>query len=248
MTGLLLSLAFLFWIGSTAGWVIEVFYRRFFSRTSSQRKWINPGFCTGPYLPLYGLGLCCLYLIASIPLLGPEHPILGKILAFAVMAVALTLLEFLAGLISVGIFKVRLWDYSDERWNLFGIICPKFSAFWSLFGILYIVLLHPMVQRAVSWLAHNLAFSFFIGVFFGIFLIDVIHAANVIARLRRFAEENQVIVRFENLKVQIRLAHERAKEKYHFFRPFSTVQPLRDFLAEHSLAFDNKFRFFRRKK
>lgn len=34
-----LTLAFLFFIGSIAGWIMELFYRR----TISGRKWINPG-------------------------------------------------------------------------------------------------------------------------------------------------------------------------------------------------------------
>ena len=57
---LFLTLAFLFSIGSTAGWVLELFYRHFASGKKGQRKWINPGFCTGPYLPIYGCGLCVL--------------------------------------------------------------------------------------------------------------------------------------------------------------------------------------------
>lgn len=61
-----LILGFLFCIGSLAGWVPEVFYRRFFSSVNPERKWINPGFCTGPYLPLYGSGLCILHLPASL--------------------------------------------------------------------------------------------------------------------------------------------------------------------------------------
>ena len=63
---LFLTLAFLFFIGATTGWVIEVLFRRFLSSANPERKWINPGFCTGPYLPLYGVGLCLLYLIASL--------------------------------------------------------------------------------------------------------------------------------------------------------------------------------------
>lgn len=59
-----LTLAFLFAIGSVAGWVLEVFFRRFYSAGNPGRKWINPGFCTGPYLPIYGCGLCVLYLIS----------------------------------------------------------------------------------------------------------------------------------------------------------------------------------------
>lgn len=57
-----LVLAFLFFIGSCFGWVLELLYRNL---THRHKKWINPGFCTGPYLPIYGFGLCTLFLLAS---------------------------------------------------------------------------------------------------------------------------------------------------------------------------------------
>ena len=49
---LFLTLAYLFFIGSTLGWVAELLYRRFLSGANPERKWINPGFCVGPYVPL----------------------------------------------------------------------------------------------------------------------------------------------------------------------------------------------------
>ena len=55
-----LTLAFLFFIGSVLGWVLELFYRTFISTSNPEHHWINPGFCTGPYLPIYGSGLCVL--------------------------------------------------------------------------------------------------------------------------------------------------------------------------------------------
>ena len=58
-----LCLAYLFFIGSTFGWVLELFFRKFFSGTNPEHKWINPGFCVGPYVPLYGFGLCILFLL-----------------------------------------------------------------------------------------------------------------------------------------------------------------------------------------
>lgn len=61
---LFLTIAFLFFIGSMAGWVIEVVFRRFFSSANPERKWINPGFLSGPYLPLYGFSLCVLFLLS----------------------------------------------------------------------------------------------------------------------------------------------------------------------------------------
>ena len=59
----LLVFAFLFFIGSCLGWGIEVIFRKFFSHSNPQHKWINPGFLTGPYLPLYGFGLWGMYFV-----------------------------------------------------------------------------------------------------------------------------------------------------------------------------------------
>ena len=60
---LLLTLAFLFFIGSVLGWVLELLFRNL---TQHPDKLVNPGFCTGPWLPIYGFGLCALYLLASL--------------------------------------------------------------------------------------------------------------------------------------------------------------------------------------
>ena len=43
-----LTLACLFFIGSVTGWVIELLFRNI---VHHNKKWVNPGFCTGPYLP-----------------------------------------------------------------------------------------------------------------------------------------------------------------------------------------------------
>ena len=61
-----LTLAFLFFIGSVIGWGLELFFRRIISKG----EWINPGFLVGPYLPLYGFGLCVFYLLSQINLNG----------------------------------------------------------------------------------------------------------------------------------------------------------------------------------
>lgn len=56
-----LTLAFLFFIGSIVGWILELFYRRIVSNG----KWINPGFLVGPYLPLYGFRIMCILFVIS---------------------------------------------------------------------------------------------------------------------------------------------------------------------------------------
>lgn len=240
---LFLTLAFLFFIGSLVGWVIELLFRRFISTANPERKWINPGFCVGPYIPLYGVGLCLLFLLASLePYLQIPHPVWEKIILFAVMALCMTVLEYLTGLFCLKLLKVRLWDYSGEKWHIQGIICPKFSLIWATLGALYYFLIHPHILTALGWLSRNLAFSFVVGMFFGVFILDVIHSAQLVAKLKQFAEDNEVIIRYEHLKSHIRARTAKTKQKYHFFRPFRSDKPLGEHIRELRGSFEKHVR------
>lgn len=224
----LLILAFLFFVGSTVGWVMELVFRKYFSDANPEHKWINPGFCTGPYLPIYGFGLCALYLLASME----QRFGLSKAVLFILMAVSMTVIEYIAGILCLKFSKLRLWDYSNEWGNVQGIICPKFSLFWAILGAVYYFLIHPFILDALNWLSRNLAFSFFIGMFFGVFLVDYVHSAQLVAKIKAYAEDNHVVIRYEALKVQIRRTHELNRQKYHFFRPLHSEIPLREHLKE----------------
>lgn len=245
--GMFLKLAFLFFIGSVFGWVLELFFRRFFSSANPERKWINPGFCTGPYIPLYGCGLCLLYLIS---LLETHHiisnPVWHRICMFVFMAAAMTAIEYLVGVIGLKITKIRLWDYSSEWGNIQGVICPKFSLVWAVLGILYFYRVHPHILASLTWLSQNLAFSFVIGLFFGVFLVDIVHSAQLVSKLKQFAEENNVIVQYEALKEHIRRRREMAKQKYRFFHPFHTDIPLTEHLLELKTSFEQVRRKLRK--
>lgn len=238
-----LILAFLFFIGSVSGWGLEVLFRRFFSAANPERRWINPGFCTGPYLPLYGSGLCLLYLIAGLEQFNLiQSPFWNRAVLFLAMAVCMTTIEYIAGFASLKLANVRLWDYTGEWGNIQGIICPKFSFFWAVLGAIYYFLIHPHILSALVWLSNNLAFSFFIGLFYGVFLVDVAQSAQLVAKLRRYAEENQVIVRYEAIKAEIRRRHEQSRRKYHFFRPFRTEFSLLEHLQDLRDTFERRIK------
>lgn len=228
--GVFLTLAFLFFIGSVFGWVLELLYRNIVHKHD---RWINPGFCTGPYVPLYGFGLCILFLLAT---LEDRHfianPVLNKIVTIGLMAVAMTLIEYIAGVICLKLLKVRLWDYSDQWGNIQGLICPAFSLIWGLVGAVYDLFIHPHILDSLRWLSGNLAFSFVIGMFFGVFLIDAAHSAQLVTKMKQFAEEYQVVLTYEQIKKDIRDRRRERAQKYHFFRPFQTEQSLREHLKD----------------
>ena len=155
---LFLTLAYLFFIGSVSGWVLELFFRKFFSGSNPEHRWINPGFCTGPYLPIYGFGLCALYLFALLGnVTGFDDSISGRALLFLGMALSMTAIEYLAGIMLLKWAKLRLWDYSKLWGNVQGLICPLFSCFWAMLGAGYYFFLHPRILHALAWLSANLA-------------------------------------------------------------------------------------------
>ena len=122
---LALVLASLFFVGSVLGWCLELLFRNIVHRSE---KIINPGFCTGPYLPIYGFGLCTLFLLASLEEKSViADPFWNRVALVVAMGAGMTAIEYIAGLFCLKYLKVRLWDYSDLWGNIQGIICPIFS-------------------------------------------------------------------------------------------------------------------------
>lgn len=229
-----LMLAFLFFIGSLAGWCLEVVFRKFFSKANPSHKWINPGFLNGPYLPLYGFGVCILFILSTFencPFF--KYCSKNKIFLFLSMGIIMTLIEYIAGIIFIKNLKVKLWDYSEKRGNIQGIICPQFSLIWVVVGAIYYYFVHPRILNALRWLSQNLAFSFFIGLFFGFFIIDVTYSSNILCKIRNFAKNNNIIVKYEELKAYILESKEKSYEKARFIFAMHSKVPIIDHLNKY---------------
>lgn len=189
----LVIISTLFVIGSLFGWVIELFFRRFVS----QKKWMNPGFLTGPYLPIYGFGVAVLYGVSNIPL-GIESQALDIIIRVVMIGVGMTLIEFIAGLIFIKGFKIKLWDYSNRKGNIMGIICPIFSLAWLAVGSLYYFLLNPVLVKGISWISENLIYTYFVGAVIGAMIVDFAYSVHLATKIKEFKELQNV--RFEEFK------------------------------------------------
>ena len=89
-----------------------------------------------------------MYLIASLENFQLiKYPFWNKLALFAVTALCMTVIEYIAGIICLKVAKVRLWDYTNEWGNIQGIICPKFSLIWAILGAVYYYLIHPRICK-----------------------------------------------------------------------------------------------------
>ncbi len=221
-----LQFIFIFYMGCTLGWILELFYRRI-----AHGKWINPGFLIGPYLPIYGFGLATLTLI----FLLFKDSNLNPIIIILLMGVLMTLIELVGGIIGLK-NNVKLWDYSDQWGNYKGIICPLFSAIWTAIGALYYFILAPYVMHALDWFSKNLAFSYTLGLFTGCIIIDFIYSGKLYLKIREYAKNNDITVKYEQFKMHIKDAQAKRKEKYSFLNPFKQSKPLKDYLVDYKKA------------
>lgn len=245
-----LVLAFLFFVGALLGYILEFLFRNLISHSGPRGKYfINPGFCKGPYLPIYGVGLTAMFVITYLVNIYLDSP--PAFLIIIIIAIVMTLIEFIGGVFLLKVMNMRLWDYRDRPGNVMGVICPLFSFFWGVIGAIYYLFIHPVALDGIIWLTNNLAFSFFIGLFYGVFLIDDYVSTKDAIDIKHFGDANGIVVKYEELKDLLTRKRKEASKKFKFFNQAAIENmPLIDTLSKYSEILEDKAETFksRRKK
>ena len=115
---------FFFYFYCFFGWIFE---STFVSVKS--RKFVNRGFMRGPFLPLYGSG-AVMMLVVSMPFRE------NLIMTYVAGCIGATVLEYVTGVTMEALFKVRYWDYSNQKFNFQGHVCLGTTLAWGLLTIL----------------------------------------------------------------------------------------------------------------
>ena len=108
-----------FLIFSFLGWCAEVLFH-----VLKSGRFVNRGLGHVPFCPVYGVGIC----LSSLLLGGVRSFVL---LALLSMAIA-TAVELAVGYLADRLLGCRLWDYSGEKGNILGYVCPRFSLVWDV--------------------------------------------------------------------------------------------------------------------
>jgi uncharacterized membrane protein len=257
--GIFLSYLFLFMVGSFLGYLLEVLFRRFVS----MKRWMNPGFLKGPCLPLYGIGTCALYFLSNTSfdyLLSPTSrattdffygeriyssegflspsgslPFYAvSIIAILLIGAAMTLIEFIAGLIFVKGLRIRLWNYSKLKGNIMGIICPLFSLIWAGVGAIYRFALRPLVNYLVYISVPEIrVVTFLIGIYYGILIIDFIYSMKLTIKVTGMAYQNKFVVDFQKLRNNLAKKEFKSKKIVDLKATISTsLSPVKEKLSD----------------
>ncbi len=154
------------------GWCLEVVYQ-----AVEHARFINRGFLNGPYCPIYGVGV----LIVTATL----EPLKNDLIILYIGSVILTtVLELVTGFLLEKIFHAHWWDYSEEKFNLGGYICLKFSLLWGVACLVVVRLIFPVTQRFVERIPHKLGVML-ISVFMVGFASDLVITVLAIVHIKK---------------------------------------------------------------
>lgn len=126
------------------GFLLEVAFARVSGHPKRDRKCL----ILLPLCPVYGLGACLILLLASVAD-GPLWVALAG-------GLAATGAELVMGMFYRFVLGVDFWDYTGMPGSLNGLICPVFSACWTVLSLALVYAVHPPVAalaaRIPAWL------------------------------------------------------------------------------------------------
>ena len=138
LTESLINLVLLFFAYAFLGWCIEVTLKYF-----QFHRFINRGFLTGPWLPIYGSGAALITVV--IKGLAPLEFSVGT--TFAVSFLLCGFLEYMTSYVLEKRFHARWWDYSQKPMNLHGRVWIGNLILFGLGGVVIVDLINPLLLR-----------------------------------------------------------------------------------------------------
>ena len=134
----LMNLMLLFFAYAFLGWCIEVTLKYF-----QFHRFINRGFLTGPWLPIYGSGAALITI--AVNGLAPLESSVGT--TFVVSFILCGIVEYMTSFVLEKRFHARWWDYSQKPMNLHGRVWIGNLILFGLGGVLIVELFNPLLFR-----------------------------------------------------------------------------------------------------
>lgn len=129
-----------FILASFVGWAVETVYI-----SARSGHWVDRGMMFLPFCPLYGTGAILLLFILKTPRKG----IANKVHYLISGTLFLAVVQFFAGYILKYLFHHPFWDFSQEPFNLLGLISLESIAVWGILSFIYMMLVQPLFEKFV---------------------------------------------------------------------------------------------------
>ena len=127
----------MFFIYSFLGWCLEVIYA-----AVGRKKFVNRGFLNGILCPVYAFSM--VFMLVFMESLKENWFYL-----FLGCTIVGTVIELLTGLALEKMFHLRLWNYSEKKFQAGGYICVTASLAWGALGLVVIKFINPFFYMVI---------------------------------------------------------------------------------------------------
>ena len=211
MTENLINLILLFFAYAFLGWCIEVTLKYF-----QFHRFINRGFLTGPWLPIYGSGAALITI--AVRGLSPLEFSVGT--TFVISFILCGVIEYLTSYFLEKRFHARWWDYSQKPMNLHGRVWIGNLILFGLGGVLIVELFNPLLFRLSGHMSFRLRETLAI-VLSCIFAADYV-MSHFVLKLVKTGVESSEADDTEAINKEIRLL---LNDRSFFHRRFAEAYP-----------------------
>lgn len=114
------------------------------------------GILNGFWTPVYGIGAVTIlfisqYLFKNLHL----NKVLETIIMFIVVAIVLSFIEALGGILIEKLFGKVFWDYSGQKFNIGHYVSLEMSLVWGISSVIFVYIIHPLlkgfIKKIPSW-------------------------------------------------------------------------------------------------
>ena len=207
----LINLILLFFAYAFLGWCIEVTLKYF-----QFHRFINRGFLTGPWLPIYGSGAALITI--AVKGLSPLESSVGT--TFMVSFILCGVVEYMTSFVLEKRFHARWWDYSQKPMNLHGRVWIGNLILFGLGGVLIVEMINPLLLRLSGHLSFILRETLAI-ILSSIFTADYV-MSHFVLKLVKTGVENSEADDTEAINKEIRLL---LNDRSFFHRRFAEAYP-----------------------
>ena len=207
----LFNLILLFFAYAFLGWCIEVTLKYF-----QFHRFINRGFLTGPWLPIYGSGAALITI--AVKGLSPLESSVGT--TFMVSFILCGVVEYMTSFVLEKRFHARWWDYSQKPMNLHGRVWIGNLILFGLGGVLIVEMINPLLLRLSGHLSFRLRETLAI-ILSSIFTADYV-MSHFVLKLVKTGVENSEADDTEAINKEIRLL---LNDRSFFHRRFAEAYP-----------------------
>lgn len=180
---MILKILFLFMIYALIGWMWETPYVSF-----NEKKYINRGFLSGPYIPIYGFA--CITIILSMGIFNNmnNNSVITIICQILFISLVSAVWEYCTSFGLEIIFKTRWWDYSKHKFNFNGRIALDYTILFGIGGYILWRFVNPFVENVYDLLPTDVLYIILFGYYF-IFMIDNINTFRDMFKLRSIVDK-----------------------------------------------------------